>query len=288
MAWDEVKPESITELSSVLFDLGIEVFACRGQTRMDKDWEHLTTSLSRAASHWQVATRITWKGDAFSRCMGELEMYLIDQFRQRAHMHLSATEQRVMRSIVGHLGLMQHYGAPTRLLDWTLSPWVAAYFAATDHPNHDGVIWVVEYDALVEKALEEFGSQIDSMLDARNLVEWVEIIAEPFDSVTVVETPLRNSRMTAQQSLHTIAGTFANPHDVLIENFVETEKRKKIIVNVNLKAELMRRLHSMNVTGYSLFGGAEGAGRTLSDLAKSHGSYIFSQEIYKALRGSKS
>lgn len=43
----------------------------------------------------------------------------------------------------GWLFLMQHYGLPTRLLDWSESILVATYFAATEHLDVDGTIWAL-------------------------------------------------------------------------------------------------------------------------------------------------
>lgn len=39
--------------------------------------------------------------------------------------------------------VMQHYGVPTRVLDWTPDPDVALWFAARHHPESDGAVWMV-------------------------------------------------------------------------------------------------------------------------------------------------
>jgi FRG domain len=43
----------------------------------------------------------------------------------------------------GWLFLAQHYGLPTRLLDWSENPLIAVYFAVSEHPDDDGCLWAL-------------------------------------------------------------------------------------------------------------------------------------------------
>lgn len=45
------------------------------------------------------------------------------------------------------LSVMQHYGVPTRLLDWTANFWTAMYFACAGDPGEDAELWFYDRDA---------------------------------------------------------------------------------------------------------------------------------------------
>lgn len=57
----------------------------------------------------------------------QIEHNMTREFRRRIHHYTTAVP--LQDAVCEYLAIMQHHGAPTRLLDFTYSPYVAAYFA---------------------------------------------------------------------------------------------------------------------------------------------------------------
>ena len=80
----------------------------------------------------------------------ELEFELLNAFKQR-----SAIFDARERDDWDYLFLMQHFGVPTRLLDWTQSPMMALYFALVSGVRNgsDAAVWIMDPVAWNRRAL---------------------------------------------------------------------------------------------------------------------------------------
>ena len=90
------------------------------------------------------------------RYLREQERYLSNEFFVRAKLRYPNCPPD--EDYAGWLALMQHYGLPTRLLDWSRSPLIAAFFATEPYQRHsyersnvDACIWALAPATLNEK-----------------------------------------------------------------------------------------------------------------------------------------
>src|SRR5262249_47563985 len=76
--------------------------------------------------------------------IGQIEKALLRSFKKYAHLDVNA-----QGSDWKWLSIAQHHKLPTRLLDWTFSPFVGWYFATDEMPymDRDGVVWMVDFVA---------------------------------------------------------------------------------------------------------------------------------------------
>ncbi|MDQ3397442.1 MAG: FRG domain-containing protein, partial [Deinococcota bacterium] len=198
----------------------------------------------------------------------EMEAHLLRNFRKYAHGGV------VDGNSVWHwLALAQHHGLPTRLLDWTFSPFVAMHFA-TSNPQKlksDGVIWAVAYEhvhghlpAPLAQELHDEGSSVFTVdmlaKHAQSLQEFSELDEEPF--LLFLEPPAMDERIVNQYALFSCPSTAQlNLSDYLRDR---PEFYRKIIIPAELKWEIRDKFDQANITEPVLFPGLDGLSRWLA------------------------
>jgi len=139
--WDSTELSSVSDALQVLLKLQGKRWLSRGQPQ---HWGGLVPSIDR--DPLQQLTR----AEKLVR-----ERQSIDQFRSTARVFSNPGEQKAQINDIVALMVLRHYGVPTRLLDWSLSPFVAAYFAAEQN-EQDGEIWTFSYQDYVIEGKEQW------------------------------------------------------------------------------------------------------------------------------------
>jgi hypothetical protein len=197
-----------------------------------------------------------------------LEMMLFSHFNLQAHLKIdgSLLQPDSQGPVLSIWAVMQHYGSPTRLLDWTVSPFVGLYFAAAGGELTDGCVWAVNAGATDAEMRRQY------TINRPNIDAYTRTDADPIILFYYKERP--TDRMVAQQGTFSISTQLLSEHSRLIQQTLSNgqypDSHVRIVIPASLKAEIMWRLNRMNVTANSLFPGIDGLGRSCAELLRSY------------------
>jgi hypothetical protein len=238
----------------------------------EPDYPHRSTITLSDLSHVVLAVReaITkfdettwWRGHAKAEWPLEAQVYRKNPENRDRSLHsetalighfVSRAPSRSHRQCpdahdyFGWLFLAQHYGLPTRLLDWTENPLVAVYFAV-EPPDDDGCIWGLSPSAL-NAALDGWYGLVQ-IKDPR-----VAKIAESaFNDISTeriiiaIDGQEIDPRMLAQMSRFTLHSD-PDPLELMPDS---PKWLRRYIIPKNAKANIRKQLSAFGIRRSNLF-----------------------------------
>jgi len=238
---------------------GLLTYVYRGHS--NKEWQ-LTPTLLR---------HLDYKAKDIIEVLN-IEIQALKQFRSKAHIQLKWNELLNVEDIVSWWTIMQHYGAPTRLLDWTESIYVAAYFAVAEDLHQDAVVWVV-HAALFHGKMKEQYVNIkipDKPEDSRKTF----LSNDAEDVLIFAKRHHLSERMIAQQGIFSISRNVLSNHFEIFNDKLGADQSRheflQLIIPSELKKQFTKRLRSMNISASSLFPGPDGLGKSIKEFVILH------------------
>jgi hypothetical protein len=143
-------------------------FIYRGHANNEKEIWKLLPSIARLYN----STNINDLGSKHGYWR-DFEEKILKEFERKSITYI----QKLPKNEIDWMVLGQHYGLPTRLLDWTQNPLVALFFAIIDDSNVESHVWaasIVETWSInapvdtLDNVIKLLPSQIDSRIISQN------------------------------------------------------------------------------------------------------------------------
>lgn len=233
-------------------------FIYRGHA--NADWA-LQSSLERIIGE-------KWSSDEARR----FEDFSLAQFQSKFHLYDHENVQP--ESKLAWLSIMQHYGVPTRLLDFTESPYVALYFALESynpHAHSDFAIFALDYSEIMECSIGHISSKDSAFNETRvSIFARQDVIFEnivdrfSYDIAWIAEPKQLNARLDRQAGSFLLSGNRGlKIQHVLESNPYSKVPMYKIKISRHLYENAFALLRKMNITSKSLYGDLDGLARAI-------------------------
>jgi hypothetical protein len=174
------------------------------------------------------------------------------------------------------LALMQDHGAPTRLLDFTWSPYVAAFFAL-HNATGDGAVWVCNPFEIGGARKVKVNRSVVAIakLNPENPGNFRRFYLPgkiPF--VWIGEPHAMNRRLIAQSGTFIVPGILDRPLEDILRTYPNPKNTLvKFILPMEIRDKGMRELYKMNITQATLFPDLDGLARSLAYELEFHWAY---------------
>ncbi len=252
--YEVITIHSWTEYRDLVDSEQLRSWGFRGQS--DAEWQ-LYSGLSRTLQQRNVDPQ-AWQGQ---------EARILRLFMAKAYLYLDHVPAET--DTYQWLALMQHHGAPTRLLDITWSPYVALFFAI-ERAIKPAAVWAFLEPAISDRPVVKIrgGEEIKP----HDIAIWrpgcYEKYYLPGDKpfVTIGKPRVMNQRLIVQSGSFIVPGVLDEPIESILSDYPDSQDCiKKIVVDTHkVRKEAMQRLYSMNITNASLFPDLDGLARSLA------------------------
>lgn len=176
--------------------------------------------------------------------------------------------------------LAQHYGGPTRLLDWTTDAATALFMSLNNKkdPSINPIVYTLQPTVLTSYALKELGKDPISPLKVlypseNGTDQWISNISG--QSVPVPESPIAllpaysDPRIVSQRSCFTLFGRringFYKDNKEIVCDCCGRKIRHKLIIDGTNKLSLKKELLKIGVSSSRVYPGLEGIAQELND-----------------------
>jgi hypothetical protein len=248
----EIRIETMKELISLLNNYPTH-FIFRGHT--NSRW-YLESTLERLL-------RNKWSNEAAKKA----EQFSLDEFKSKFHLYDSSNKTPSTK--LEWLSLMQHYGVPTRLLDFTESPYIALYFAIESFDpksNNDLSIYAIDYRSLIKASLEfiknkdsQFSYDYNEVLRKQDEVFESVLDRFSYDILWVTSPTEVNLRLDRQAGCFLISGNIGKRiEEIMSDETYQNVEIEKIIIPREFYTNIFTLLKKTNITGKALYGDLSG------------------------------